>query len=289
MKILISGSHGLIGSALVPFLKTGGHAPVRLQRGHSVDLERAAAVVHLAGESIAEGRWTLEKKARIYESRVQGTRDLCEALAKLEHPPRVLVCASAIGLYGNRGDEVLTEDSSSGKGFLTDVCRDWEAATKPAADKGIRVVNLRFGMVLSSKGGALAKMLFPFRLGAGGIIGNGRQWWSWIALDDAVRAIHHAIVSDNVKDGVNAVSPQPVTNQEFTQTLGRILGRPTLLPMPGFAARLALGEMADALLLCSARVQPRKLLETRFEFRLSPLEVALRHLLGKTLEEGIAQ
>jgi hypothetical protein len=299
MNILVTGSTGLVGSALVRFLTTGGHQATRLVRSKprpgetevhwnpeagSVDaagLEGLDAVVHLAGENIAGGRWTAEKKARIRNSRVQGTRLLCESLAKLAQPPRVLVCASAIGYYGDRGDEILREESPSGSGFLPDVCRQWEAATEPAAQKGIRVVNLRISIVLSPAGGALAQMLLPFRMGVGGIMGSGKQYWSWIAIDDLVGTILHALTTDALHGPVNAVTPNPVTNSEFTRILGRVLSRPTLLPMPGFAARLALGEMADELLLASARVEPARLLATGYAFRYPELEGALRHLLGK--------
>jgi uncharacterized protein len=298
MNILVSGASGLIGSALVPFLTTGGHTVTRLVRtGPAADgviswdpsagqldpnaLKGIDTVVHLAGESIAARRWTAEQKRRILDSRVQGTRLLCERLAGLERPPRVLVSASAIGFYGDRGEESLTEESAPGSGFLTDVCRAWEEATKAARDRGIRVVHPRFGIVLSPKGGALAKMLTPFRLGAGGVIGGGRQYMSWIALDDAVGAVHHALITDALAGPVNVVAPQPITNQEFTKTLGRVLGRPTIFPMPAFAARLAFGEMADALLLASTRVQPNRLLGTGYRFRFRDLESALRHLLGR--------
>jgi uncharacterized protein (TIGR01777 family) len=212
---------------------------------------------------------------------VDGTRNLCDVLARLPHPPKVLVCASAIGLYGNRGAEIQTEESASGTGFLADVCREWEAATEPASRADIRVVNLRFGMVLSPAGGALQKMLLPFRLGMGGRIGDGRQFTSWIALDDAVGAIHHALCQESVRGPVNAVAPEPVSNAEFTRTLARVLRRPTLLPVPAFAARLVFGEMADALLLAGARVIPARLQGSGYRFRFPDLESALRHLLGR--------
>jgi len=298
MNILVTGSSGLIGSSLVPFLTAGGHRVTRLVRSQpkpgemairwdpdagaldAKSLEGVEAVVHLAGESIAE-RWTAEKKRRILDSRVKGTRLLSDTLARLETPPKVLVCASAIGYYGDRGEEMLTEDSAAGSGFLAEVCRDWEGAAEPARIKGIRVVHLRFGMVLSPAGGALAKMLPPFRLGLGGPLGHGRQYVSWIAIDDAVGAIQHAINVEALQGPVNAVAPSAVTNQQFTKTLGKVLGRPTLLPMPAFAARLMFGEMADELLLASARVHPTKLLSTGYVFRYPDLEAALRHLLGK--------
>jgi uncharacterized protein (TIGR01777 family) len=195
----------------------------------------------------------------------------------------VLVSASAIGYYGDRGDEVLREESRAGTDFLAQVCRDWEAATEPAAQRGIRVVHLRLGIVLSPAGGALAKMLGPFKMGAGGIIGHGQQYMSWIALDDVVGAMHHALITDTVQGPVNLVTPQAVTNREFTKVLGRVLGRPTLVPLPAFAARLAFGEMAEALLLASTRVEPVRLQETGYAFRYPELEGALRHLLGKQL------
>ena len=200
----------------------------------------------------------------------------------MKTPPKVLVCASAVGFYSDRDDEVLTEDSAAGSGFLANVARDWEAATQPARDAGIRVVNLRFGVILSPKDGALAKMLLPFKLGAGGRVGSGRQFWSWISIDDAAGAIHHAVLTDSLSGPVNAVAPKPVTNREFTKTLGRVLVRPTIVPMPAFAARLALGEMADELLLASIRVEPNELIKSGYDFRQPTLESALRHLLGKT-------
>lgn len=297
MNILVSGASGLVGSALLPFLTASGHSVTRLARSAPSSapsvawdpeagvrdvaaLEGFDAVVHLAGESIASGRWTAAKKARIRDSRVQGTRLLCEALAQLSRPPRLLACASAIGFYGSRGDETLTEDSAAGTGFLADVCRDWEQATQPARAKGIRVVNLRSGVILSSQGGALAKMLLPFKMGVGGIVGPGTQYMSWIDVDDMVGAIVHVLDNDSLSGPVNFVAPQPVTNHEFTKTLGRVLYRPTFLPMPAFAARLAFGEMADELLLASTRVIPKKLQEGGYAFRYANLDGSLRHWLG---------
>ena len=299
MHIAVTGSTGLIGSALVPFLTVGGHRVSRLVRGHAVGLdcirwdpakgvrdvallEGLDGLVHLAGENIAGGRWTAARKAAIHRSRVEGTQRLCEVLARLARPPRVLVCASAIGYYGDRGDQVLMEEAPPGNDFLALVCREWEEAAAAAAKAGIRVVNLRFGIVLSPAGGALRKMLLPFRLGAGGRIGNGRQYWSWIALDDVMGAIHHALVTGSLGGAVNAVAPSPVTNAEFTRVLGRVLRRPAITPLPAFAARILLGEMADALLLASTRVMPKRLQETDYRFRHPDLEGALRHLLGRT-------
>ncbi len=298
MKVLVSGSSGLIGSALLPFLTARDHTVHRLVRSARpsqvdvawdpsaarIDATRLSgidAAVHLAGESIAGGRWTAQRKARIRDSRVEGTRLLAEALGQSPQPPKVLVCASAVGFYGDRGSEQVDEESASGEGFLAEVCREWEAAAAPAAARGIRVVHLRIGVVLSAAGGALATMLTPFRLGLGGVVGSGDQYMSWIALDDVVGAIYHALITQALSGPVNAVAPTPVTNREFTKTLGRVLSRPTLLPIPAFAARLAFGEMADELLLSSTRVAPTKLQATGYRFRFPELEGALRHLLGK--------
>jgi len=286
MNIRISGAGGLIGSALVPALRAGGHTVQPLSRGQVGDFGPADAVVHLGGENIAAGRWTAAKKARIHDSRVEGTRRLCEALAGLERPPAVLICASAVGYYGDRGDERLDESSAPGGDYLAGVCREWEAAAEPAVRRGIRVVYLRFGLVLSGGGGALPALAKPFRWGAGGVIGGGRQWWSWIALEDAVRAAHHALVTAELSGPVNAVSPQPATNREFTRILGRVLHRPTFFLLPAFAARLALGEMADALLLSSQRVEPRRLTATGFAFRQPELESALRSALSAGRPSG---
>jgi hypothetical protein len=236
-------------------------------------------VVHLAGENIAGRRWNDEQKARIRDSRVDSTLLLSGTLATLRQPPKVLVSASAIGYYGDRGDSLLTESSESGNGFLPEICREWEAATEPAVAAGIRVVNLRFGVILSRKGGALTKMLTPFRLGLGGVIGSGRQWMSWIAIDDVIGVICHVLATESLRGPVNTVAPSAVTNHEFTKTMGRVLRRPTIFPMPAFVARLALGEMADELLLASTRVEPRALLVSQYSFLFADLENALRHLL----------
>jgi len=264
----------------VPFLTTSGHEAVRVPRGGFAVAEGCDGVVHLAGENIA-GRWTPAKKRKIHESRKRGTQTLCDALAPMAKRPRVLVCASAIGIYGDRGEEWITEESETGRGFLADVCRDWEAATESAARAGVRVVNLRIGVVLSPRGGALGKTLLPFKLGVGGVVGDGRQYWSWIEIDDLVAVILHALTDERLRGPVNAVAPNPVTNREYTKTLGRVLRRPTMLPLPAFVARLAFGEMADAVLLAGARVQPKRLQAAGYRFRFPQLEGALRHLLGK--------
>ena len=297
MKILVTGASGLIGSALVPFLTTGGHDVVRLSRGRTgggtvswnpdagtidrAGLEGLDAVVHLAGENISTGRWTAEKKARIRDSRVAGTRLLSETLASLSRPPKVMVAASAIGFYGHRGRDVVDEDSAPGAGFLADVCKEWEAATAPAAAAGIRVVTMRFGVILSGSGGALASMLTPFKLGAGGPIGGGEQYMSWIAIDDAADAVLFALTTPSLSGPVNAVAPNPVPNAEFARTLGAVLSRPAILPMPAFAVRLLFGEMGDELLLSSTRVEPHRLQTAGFSFRFPQLEPALRYLLGR--------
>ena len=297
MKILVSGSHGLVGKALVKLLTSDGHEVARLVRHQpnagevlwdpeqnrvdTASLEGHDAVVHLAGESIASGRWTSEKKRAIRESRVKGTLLLSEALARLSRQPSVFLCASAIGYYGDRGDELLTETSSPGNNFLAKVCIEWEAAAKPAVEKGIRTVHTRFGIILDDEGGALDKMLTPFRMGIGGKVGDGRQWMSWIALDDVVNGLKFLMEPTSTSGPVNFVAPNPVTNAEFTKTLGRVLSRPTLFPMPAFAARLVFGEMADALLLSGQRVEPSVLKGKGYKFRWSTLESALRHILGR--------
>jgi uncharacterized protein (TIGR01777 family) len=243
-------------------------------------LEGFDAVVHLAGESIASGRWTDEKKRAIRDSRINGTALLSTTLAQLSRPPAVFLSASAIGYYGDRGDELLMESSPPGKDFLAGVCVEWENATRPAAEKGIRTVCARFGIILDSHGGALSKMLTPFRMGIGGRVGNGKQWMSWIALDDVVKGLKFVILDQAIKGAVNFVSPNPVTNAEFTKTLGRVIARPTLFPIPEFGARLAFGEMADALLLSSQRVEPAVLKDKNFLFSWPTLETALRNILA---------
>jgi uncharacterized protein (TIGR01777 family) len=292
-RILISGASGLIGTALIPHLESHGYEVTRLVRRESKSNELHwepahptpaslvtgyDAVIHLSGESIT-GRWTATRKTRIRDSRVVSTRNLSEALAKTTDPPKTFLCASATGYYGSRGDEVLTEESSPGTGFLPEVCQEWESATAPAANAGIRTINLRTGLVLSKNGGPLKEMLLPFRLGLGGKIGSGRQWWSWIHIEDWLAAAHHVLQNDSVRGPVNMVSPNPVTNAEFTKTLAKILKRPAIFAIPAFAARLALGELSDEALLASARVEPMKLLQSGFQFKFLDLRSTLEDLL----------
>jgi uncharacterized protein (TIGR01777 family) len=250
-------------------------------------LDGADAVIHLAGENVAKGRWTRKLKSDIRTSRIDSTRLLCRAIHALERPPKVWLCASAIGFYGDRGEEVLTEQSSKGGGFLAGLCQEWERATRPAAEKGVRIVNLRFGVILSSTGGILAKLLPVFRLGLGGPIGNGSQYMSWIELGDAVAAIGHALATPSLSGPVNIVAPNPVTNRTFSATVGKVLSRPSFLRVPAFVARLALGEMADALVLASTRVKPTRLMESRFEFRYSDLEGALHHVTSRSAKNPL--
>ncbi len=295
MKILVSGASGLVGSALLSRLKDGDHEAIRLVRRPAADgevswdpqagvldgsaLAGCEAVVHLAGENIASGRWTASRKARIESSRVRGTRLLAETLAALERPPAVVIAASAVGFYGERGDELVDESTPPGEGFLAGVCVRWEAATAAAREAGIRVVSLRIGVVLDTRGGALERMLLPFRLGLGGVVGSGRQWMSWITLEDLVGSILHLLEADH--DGpLNAVAPAPVRQRELTKALGRALGRPTLFPLPAWAARLALGEMAEELLLASTRVDGQLLQDLGYTHRHPELDGALEHLLA---------
>ena len=295
-RIVVSGVSGPIGMALLPSLASRGTQIVRLVRGMAKNAEQISwnplapvapadvsgfdAVIHLAGESVV-GRWSEAKKKAIRDSRVQGTRNLATALTKSDAKPGVLVCASAVGFYGNRGDELLREESASGQGFLPEVCREWEEASRIAANAGIRTVNIRIGLVLSPKGGALGNMLTPFKLGLGGRIGSGRQWWSWIHVDDIVGAIHHALDTESLSGAVNLVAPNPTRNADFTKVLASVLGRPALLPVPEFAVRAAFGRVAaEELLLSSQRVEPAKLIASGYSFRFCELPAALENLVG---------
>lgn len=304
MKILVSGATGLVGKQLCAYLSTAGHSVYKLVRHknnnthdiywnpETADIDITAleaaqldAVIHLAGENIAAKRWSSKQKSLIKNSRINGTTLLSVTLAKLNHKPKTLISASAIGYYGDRGDELLNENSSSGGGnaacqFLAETCKLWEASSKAASDAGIRVVHARFGVILDPRGGALAKLLLPFKLGAGGIIGNGRQYMSWIAIDDVLGALYHCLMTESLRGAVNLVAPRALTNLEFTRVLGRVLWRPTIAPLPAFAARIILGEMADGLLLSSTRVEPKALSQTGYQFHYAELEPALRHLLG---------
>lgn len=300
-RLLVSGASGPIGTALLPTLESSGAHIVRLRRRNTArnttnDQEHIPwdpaqpvspdavsgfdAVIHLAGESIV-GRWTPAKKAKIRDSRVLGTHNLAKALAQAKEKPEVFLSSSAVGYYGNRSDELLREESSSGAGFLPEVCREWEAATRPAAEAGIRTVQIRTGVVLSPKGGALGKMLLPFKLGVGGRMGDGRQWMSWIDVDDMVGAIHHILKNDLLHGPVNLVAPKPVTNLEFTKTLASALSRPAIFPVPAFAARMAFGEMGEEVLLWSQRVEPAKLIMSGYPFRFRDLRKSLEHVLDR--------
>ncbi|NOY05419.1 MAG: TIGR01777 family protein [Chlorobi bacterium] len=298
MKVLVSGSTGLIGSALVSLLRSKGYEVIRLVREKSLpdenatywdipsghietkELEGMDAVVHLTGANLSAGRWTEKRKAAFHESRVRATRVLSDALAGLERPPGVFISASAIGYYGNRGSEKLSEDSPSGTGFLAELCRQWEDATNPAKAKGIRVVTARIGVVLSPRGGALKKLLPFFRLGLGGKMGGGAQYMSWISIHDLVRAFQYCLSHEDLCGLVNFVAPNPVTNAEFTRALATACRRPALLPVPGWVLKLMFGEMAEETILSSARVLPEKLRASGFDFHFPELQKALRHLLN---------
>lgn len=296
-RILVSGSSGLVGSALVAGLKGAGARIARLARPSTVrgtsDEERIPwsppqpispdavsgfdAVIHLAGENIAS-RWTASKKTRLRESRIPTTSNLARSLAQAKAKPQIFLSASAIGYYGNRGDEVLTEESNPGTGFIADLAREWEQASFPAADAGIRTVQMRVGLVMARSGGALHKMLPAFKLGIGGKLGEGSQWMSWIDIQDVIGAVQHILRSDLMQGPVNLVAPRPVTNSEFAKTLGSVLSRPTVFAVPAFAARLAFGEMADELLLASQRVEPTKLISSGYPFRFPTLKQSLQSL-----------
>lgn len=300
VRVLVSGVSGPIGTALLPSLKAAGAQITRLMRPNS---KRSApneatvtwdpaqpisphavsgfdAIVHLAGDSIA-GKWTPEKKQSIRDSRVLGTTHLAQALAQTNMKPRVFVCSSAIGYYGDRRDEVLTEKSAPGSGFLPNVCREWEAATQAAVDAGIRTVQIRTGVVLSPKGGALGEMIVPFKLGVGGKIGNGKQWMSWIDVEDMVGGIQHVLTNGSLRGPVNFVAPNPVTNKEFTKTLASVLSRPAIFPIPAFMVKLAFGEMGETVLLGSQRVEPAQLTASGYSFRFDTLRASLESEIKK--------
>lgn len=297
MRIAVTGATGFIGSALVAALEAAGHEVVRISRrppreGSSdvrwdpergvldpAALEGLDAVVNLAGESIGE-RWTAERRRRIRESRVAGTGLLARTLGTLRRPPGVLVSTSAVGYYGNTGDTEVDESSPPGTGFLASVVQEWEEAAAPARAAGVRVVHPRMGVVLDPACGMLERVLLPFRLGAGGVLGSGRQWMSWISRDDAVRVYERLLLDDAFTGPVNAVAPEPVTNREFTRVLGRVLGRPTIVPVTGFALRLAFGDMAEETLLAGQRVRPAKLLAAGFPYHHPTLEDALMSGVG---------
>jgi len=296
MNILITGASGLVGSALSEHLRGQGHLVMGLSRrknalGDYWDPEAGIvcvsssntidAVIHLAGENVASGRWTEAKKDRILKSRVQGTQTICQYLAQLEHKPKVLISASGVGYYGHGGDVLLDEASPLGSQFLSGVCEQWEQATQPASDAGIRVVHARLGMVLSSHGGALVKMLPPFRWGLGGVVGSGQQYMSWISLDDLVGVFECMINDDTLSGPINVVSPQAVTNTQFTKVLGKVLGRVTVIPMPIFLVKLLFGEMGEELLLTSCRVEPAELSRAGYPFKHPDLEQALSYLISE--------
>ncbi len=297
MKVLITGASGLVGTELQKSFTQKGYEMLLASRKEPTDerhiqwsieegfsepakLEGIDAVVHLAGENVSGFRWTDEKKKAIRDSRVLGTRNVVDAISKLKNKPKVFVASSAIGFYGERGDEEVTESSAAGDNFLAGVCKEWEAESRRAEDAGIRTVLLRTGIVLSKDGGALGTMLLPFKLGVGGVVGSGKQWMSWISMDDEIAVINYVIENENIRGAVNSASPHPVTNHEFTKTLGEVLYRPTFLPLPEFAVSMVFGEMGDALLLASTKVMPKRLEDAGFEFKYPDLKTAIQHAVG---------
>ena len=298
MKILISGASGLIGTHLIPTLRAKGHEVYKLvrkspkaadeiewdaEKGFSeteqAKLENFDAVIHLAGDNVASENWSAEKKRKIKESRTVGTRVLVNALRKTQNPPKHFISASAIGFYGDRKDETVTETSAKGEGFFPEVCSEWEAEAQKASDIGARIVNPRIGVVLAKDGGALAKMLTPFKLGVGGVIGSGKQYLSWIALDDLIKIFHFILENEAIEGAVNAVAPNAATNEEFTKTLGKVLSRPTIIPIPEFAIKLLFGEMGETTVLQGVKVYPQRLIDANFDFKYPTLEAALKRAL----------
>ena len=282
MNILLSGSNGLIGSALKTSLENEGHNVTRLSRNFDdpINFEGINAVIHLAGENIAQGRWTDAKKSEIKKSRLNGTKKLSEQLAASSHKPSIFISSSATGFYGDKEDIILDENSSQGSGFLPEVCVEWEKSTFAAEQAGIRTVHIRTGIVLSKKGGALKKMLPPFKFGGGGILGSGNQYMSWISLEDEINAIIFILNNSSLSGPINLTAPHPVNNKEFTKILGEVLKRPTILPLPSFIARFLFGEMADAILLTGNRVLPNKLIDAGFTFTHSKLDEALKDIIN---------
>ena len=299
MKILVSGSSGLIGKELVKSLENDGNEVILLVRNNinkeekniywnyetqeieTEKLESLDVVIHLAGENLSTGKWTKEKKQKIFDSRVSGSKFLCETLSSLNNPPKVFISASAVGYYGDRNDEILTEESEQGKGFLADVCKKWEDASESLLKTDTKVINARFGIILSKNGGLISKVIFQFYMGFGGKIGSGKQYMSWIMLDDVINAIKHCISNSEIKGAVNFVSPNPITNLEFTKTLGILFGKMTIFTLPKFAVKMAFGEMGNELLLSSTRAIPENLIKTGFKFKCKYFENALRYVLTR--------